>query len=76
MEIAMIPRIRRALKVQPVELIGTALQKLLGGKILQRMDDNIICLHRIWNCRDCAVGRCDILGKIVDHPVRQILDAV
>src|SRR6267142_2008704 len=39
------PRVGCALEVQPVELIGTALQKLLGRKMLQRMDDDIVGLH-------------------------------
>ena len=38
------PRIVCALEVQAIELIGTALQKLLGGQVLQRMNDNVIGL--------------------------------
>src|SRR3954454_5101011 len=33
-------RIGCALEVEPVELVGTALQKLLGRKMLQRMNDD------------------------------------
>ena len=41
----MIRALVAAFKVQPVELIGAALEKLLGGKVLQRVDDDIVGLH-------------------------------
>ena len=69
-------RIRCPLEVQAVELIGTALEKLLGRKVLQRVNDDVVGLYRVWNGRDGAMGRRDILRKIVDYPVRDVFDAV
>ena len=44
--------------------------------MLQRVDDDIVGLYRVGNGRYGAVRRCDILRQIVDHPVRQIFDAI
>ena len=38
--------------------------------------DDIVGFHRVGNGRDGAVRRHNILREIVDHPVRQIFDAV
>ncbi|OIQ63374.1 hypothetical protein GALL_550850 [mine drainage metagenome] len=70
------PRVGRALEVQPVELIGAALEELLGRQMLQSVDDDIVGFHRIGDCRHRAVWRRDVLRQVVDHPVRQIFDAV
>ena len=39
------------------------------------MDDDVVGLNGIGDRRDGAMSRCDILRKIVDHPVRHIFDA-
>ena len=75
-EIAMIRALVCPLKVQTVELIGTALQELLGRQMLQRMDDDVVGFDRVWYRRDGAMRRCDILGEIVDHPISHVFDAV
>ena len=38
------------------------------------MDDDVVGFHRIGNRRHHAVRRCDILRKIVDHPVGEIFN--
>src|SRR6201998_2868673 len=48
------PRVGFALEIQPVELIGAALEKLLGRQVLQRMDDDVVGFHRIGHGRDGA----------------------
>jgi len=44
--------------------------------MLQGVDDDVVGLHRIGNGGDGAVRGRNILRQIVDHPVRQIFDAV
>ena len=72
----MIRALISAFEIQPVELIRAALQELLGRQMLQRMDDDVVGFDRIGNRRDGAVGRGDVLRQIVDHPIRDIFDAV
>ena len=69
-------RVRCCFKIETIELIGAALQKLLGRKVLQCVNYDIVRLHRVGNRRDRAVRGSDVLRKIVDYPIRHIFDAV
>ncbi len=70
------PGIVGALEVEPVELVGAAAQELIGCQMLQRVDNDVVGLHRIGNGRNGSVRGLDILRKIIDDPVCDILDPV
>jgi hypothetical protein len=70
------PCIVGAFEIEAIELVGAALQELLGWQMLKRVDDDVVGLHRIGDGGDGAVRRRDVLRQIVDHPVGDIFDAV
>jgi hypothetical protein len=64
-----------AVDVEPVELVATALEDLVGTLLLYGADDDVVDLDRVGHGDDLAVRGPERQRLLVHHPVGDVFDA-